>query len=236
VDEEDSQNAAPIENICGSTAHSALAETADHMGIIDTLLDHGSDVNAQDQNGNTVLHLASQRFRVFQERKCFGHLLHNIINMRFGLVIAKMVDIGAPINVSNNEGVTPLMLAAMSQFGNLSPQDNVTADGDGISVHWLLEHNADATAKDANNRTALHYAAQAGDSTAVRFLLRAGASMTAPDQYHDTPLMLAAWFQSLPLAAMARHIETQSNKSLRAASKNADRRNKSSHGSANDSR
>jgi hypothetical protein len=27
--------------------------------------------------------------------------------------------------------------------------------------------------------------------------------MTAPGRYHDTPLMLAAWFQSLPLADMA---------------------------------
>jgi ankyrin repeat protein len=64
-----------------------------------------------------------------------------------------------------------LMLAAISQYGNLSLQDNVTADGDAISVYWLLEHNADPTAKDANNRTALHYAAQAGGSFAVRFLL-----------------------------------------------------------------
>jgi len=90
--------------------------------------------------------------------------------------------------------------------------------GDGVSVRWFLEQNANPAARVMKGRTALHYAAQADDSSAVRSLLRAGTSVLAPDRNGDTPWMFAARLLSCSFAVMIRHFTPQWRQTVPAAS------------------
>lgn len=72
----------------------------------------------------------------------------------------------------------PFLLAV--QYGSLADVKKILIDG------------ADVNACDANQMTALHYAAQSEDTALVDFLLDSGAQLTAQDRSNMTPLHHAA--------------------------------------------
>ena len=92
---------------------------------------------------------------------------HGAENMSTGLLnaatnkeldIAKhLIQLGADVNVTDNEGATPLIRA--SKKGN---QD---------IVELLVENEADIHAKDFKGKTALHFASENGHLTTVEFLI-----------------------------------------------------------------
>ncbi|MHA7877967.1 MAG: ankyrin repeat domain-containing protein, partial [Bacteroidota bacterium] len=92
---------------------------------------------------------------------------------------------GASVDAQDNDGLTPLCLAAM--YG----QDNV--------IGLLLDLGADIEARSLRNRTPLHIAARRGQNGAVGLLLDRGADIEAKAMRNRT---------ALHFAVRARQVET----------------------------
>jgi hypothetical protein len=88
-----------------------------------------------------------------------------------------LLEAGASVELKNNDGCTPLHLAAE---GN--PQFALEM------VQWLLDAKAEVNARDNDNKTPLHKAAAKGNERVVKKLLRAGTEVNAKDDYDKTPL------------------------------------------------
>ena len=178
--------------------HSAALNTDGDEGIVQLLLEQGLDVNAQDQNGKTPLHDAGR----------VGN--HKIAKL--------LLDSGADPCINDRAGRTPWMAAW--QYGNLNvmrildgqePLEKKIEQDSYPEVHslpmWALANlgfeqeveNMIATKPneiyfcdpDIGN-TAVHCAINTNNPTILALLLRAGLSPDSLNDYHRTPLHLAA--------------------------------------------
>lgn len=112
-----------------------------------------------------------------------GNLLH--VAIHFGqsallriLVTTHHKDVKDLINQRNNAGLTPLMLAALSENHE--------------AVQTLNEAKAILDFQDPKGWTALHHAASKGFLKIIELLLLAGAKSDIPDITHNRPLDVAA--------------------------------------------
>lgn len=86
---------------------------------------------------------------------------------------------GAPVDVRDSTGLTPLMAAAYA--------------GHDEAVQALLSGGASVDATNEDGQTALLMAAYEGHAAVIEVLLRSGARVDRPDPSGLTPLMAAAW-------------------------------------------
>ncbi|XP_078236475.1 ankyrin repeat domain-containing protein 27 isoform X1 [Pogona vitticeps] len=84
---------------------------------------------------------------------------------------------GLGVNVTNQDGQTPLHVAALHGHADL--------------VSLLIKHGASPEAKDANCTVPLHLACQNGHVEVVKCLIEANAKQNKKDIYGNTPLMYA---------------------------------------------
>ena len=147
----------------------AVAAAAGHTAAVTALLAGGTDPYIEDREWLTALHWAAYE----------GHTP----------AVAALIDAGVDPNRESSAGVTPLLMAAMSDSDSHPPP--VTA---------LLDAGADPDAATEDGYTALHEAAGYGRSAAVTALLAAGADpepkadTNFPDSRGDnTPLHMAAF-------------------------------------------
>ncbi|XP_062356328.1 ankyrin repeat domain-containing protein 27 isoform X1 [Cinclus cinclus] len=84
---------------------------------------------------------------------------------------------GLGVNVSNQDGFTPLHMAALHGHGELAA--------------LLLRHGASASAKNAQLAAPLHLACQRGHSQVVKCLMDYNAKQNKKDIYGNTPLIYA---------------------------------------------
>jgi len=173
-----------------------LASRAGHLEVLRLLHIHGADQEARDRFGNTPLHLACQ----YAHRELLEVLL----------------QWGCQAMVEDKTGRTPLHLAATCEDSQLcqllvlrhpglvNRQDvhcrsplfysvlNVHAEAQKQVTRMLLEHMADANARDTYGMAPLHYAAEEGRRSAVVLLLRHHADPTLEETAHGrAPLELA---------------------------------------------
>nr|XP_020507792.2 KN motif and ankyrin repeat domain-containing protein 4-like [Labrus bergylta] len=121
-------------------------------------------VNLADDNSNTVLHYS------------VSHCNYNIVSM--------LLDTGvSDLNLQNNAGYTPVMLAALT-----------APDGPGGMevVRKLMEQGNIHTRSSQTGQTALHLAVRHGRVVMVRLLLSCGADTNIQDNQGNTALMFAA--------------------------------------------
>jgi hypothetical protein len=90
-------------------------------------------------------------------------------------IVQYLLDHGAAVNVRDDYGRTPLILAAHHY-----PNQSV--------VKLLLKAGADVNARDGDGKTALMLAAPQGDPETVRFLLHHGADLSARNRWGQTAL------------------------------------------------
>ena len=121
------------------------------------LLENGADPKITDNAGNTVLHylyfiddiklaLSYELDINLQNEKGDTILLASCNKKKCNNIrIEQLIELGADPNIQNNLGQTILLLAA----ANISDE----------SINILLENEADASIKDKNDKTALHYLA-----------------------------------------------------------------------------
>lgn len=150
------------------------------VSVLKVLLNHGVDINELDENGNTQLIWAVKMGK--QSEEYYRFLIDNGIDLdaknqysgRTALmwsawdnrtapwILQMLLDSGADVNLTDNDGENALMFAA-------------TASLDGVSVKSLIDHGADVTsyAKDPRMVPAA-YAMMAGNIVSFAVLSAAG--------------------------------------------------------------
>lgn len=154
------------------------------------LLNSGAEINKARRNGNTPLHVASER----------GH----------AKIIQALIDAGADVNKKNDDEKTPLHLAAENgeidaikeliankSDVNLKDEDGSTPlhlaaeNGNLDAVKALIANKAEVNKKDHYGMTPLHLAAARGDLEVIQALIDAGTNVNKQDEKGETPLTQA---------------------------------------------
>src|SRR6266702_3967463 len=131
---------------------------------IQIFLVHGVDMNAQNKQYNTAIHLA-----------CYSGKIE---------ITQMLLDPGAYMNKQNEQGETPLHLVSRGQYGS-------EEHGVGIA-RLLLARGADVNAQDKNHFTAFLLAALNGRLEIAQVLLDHGANANAQNDQGETPLHLVS--------------------------------------------
>ena len=139
------------------------------LEIFKLLLKHGADVNANNDSGDTLLHL-SMRHNESDATK--------IVEM-----VELLLEYGADVNANNDSGNTPLHTGAYEAMNNQTSVE---------MAELLLEYGADVNAQNDFAQTPLHRAANNLNSYKVaELLLKNGANPNAKDHIGWTPLRYA---------------------------------------------
>jgi ankyrin repeat protein len=184
------------------------------LQMVQVLLEHKADVDAQDDTGETPLHyLSTDRGgsrQISQLHKVSRLLLEHgadvnarsndlstplLIAARNGRVevVRVLLEHGADVNVPNEDHSTPLLVAA--EWGKAEV------------LHVLLEHKADVNARSKEQSTPLHMATEYGSVEAVRVLLEHGASIGEEDEDGRTPFLIASrWGYSNIIGLLSEHV------------------------------
>ena len=184
-----------------SPLHEAVREG--HINVVRVLLEYKADASTKDNTGTTPLHVL-----VSHDRDAFegqGHLevprvLLAISRSRHLVLHRLLLEHGAGVSTKNNNGTTPMHLAAdwhprLVEFLIAHGADPFAKDEKGTTplhsarhksvVHILLDQGADINVKDTAGKTPLYEAISAnafrGQSDMVRVLLKRGADVTAED-------------------------------------------------------
>ena len=117
-----------------------LASFFGHPQVVDLLLGSGAQVNVA---SNNALHVMP---------------LHSAVANRNVDISRALVEHGADVNATQQDGFTPLMEAAQN--------------GDLATLTLLLQHGANPLAKNTNGQTALDLATAAGHTSIIEMLQR----------------------------------------------------------------
>ena len=152
---------------------------------------YGSAGNMRDDNGKTLLHLATE----YGHADMVEYLLTKGINPdstdRIGdtpLQIAaykgypgiteQLINAGANVNTDNNYGITPLLNALFNQQYDIA--------------RLLIDNGANVNAKSVNGSPPLHVAAKNGNLEFVKFLLDRGANVHTGGQFNFKAIHFAS--------------------------------------------
>lgn len=117
--------------------------------------------------------------------------IHSIDYTSINVLLAE----GMNVNIVNQEGDSPLMVAA--KVGNLRILD------------IILSHNPDINARNQEGKTALMIAAESGQSQVVEKLLAHKADPTLKDNSDNTALKLASTYGHYTVAEYIDEMRTQ---------------------------
>jgi ankyrin repeat protein len=163
------------------------------------LLDRGAKADAENDEGETPLHLVSrgiydtlelgvniarllleQRVDLNAQNKFHQTALHSAAFSGRLEITQLLLDHGANPNAENGLGLTPLHSVSVGKYDS---QEH----GVGIA-QLLLGHGADVNARTKGNETPLYAAASNGRLELARVLLDRGASANTEDVEGETPL------------------------------------------------
>lgn len=152
------------------------------MDWLDDLIEYGADINATDENGDTLLHILCQA--ACEPSK-----------------IAKAIAFGANVNARSHNDETPIMDAAASSCASVPTIELLIAHGADIclvdrfgnnlmhhvavghftNVEYLLRHHLPIDMPNLNDELPIHKAAHRHSIRSIRLLLNAGSPIDAID-------------------------------------------------------
>ncbi|CAH0046457.1 unnamed protein product [Clonostachys solani] len=170
--------------------------------LVDVLLKHGADINAQDIKKMTPLHHAAQIPEA-------------------GDVVRRLVERGANVGVKNMQGETALACAidsyssevvefllkqgaspnCVNRFGVPVIQEAIERQAIDL-VQALLDHGARTNMPSPDGQTATHFAALVGNIDIMKLLFRFCAEFNVQDSRGCTPLMVAVAVNSYPVVEL----------------------------------
>lgn len=155
-----------------------LACVNGHVDIVYALLDRKANVSAVNTQLNTPLHLAS-KFELKMGLEEFYLSRKKASEQLF--MISALLDRGAPVNVQNARGKTPLFYAVTRPLEKSA---------------LLLTHGADPNLKNVNGFSPLQKASGHGRDSVIPLLLKAGARIDDEDNTGKTALYYACITES----------------------------------------
>ena len=176
----------------GITCLQAAVKEAFRKKVINTIINHGANVNAKNKDNRTALITACARGNKDAINGLLGAgadpkivdanndtCLHEAVMSGCNTsVLQSIIDHGADVNATNKNRVAILSIAC--QMGNV----------DAINV--LLKAGADPTVTDAEGDTYLHYAVREDYSNKViQTIINNGADVNAANENNVTALMIA---------------------------------------------
>ncbi|KAF8471608.1 hypothetical protein DFH94DRAFT_655887 [Russula ochroleuca] len=144
-----------------------LASSYGHLTAVHLLIERGADVAAQNEHGETSLHLAL-----------------TVTSFRMALkpgqveVARMLIERGADVVAQNKDGDAPLHLASRN--------------GQVEVACMLIERGADVAAQNKDGFTSLHMASRNGEVEVARMLIERGADVAAQNKDRETALHLAS--------------------------------------------
>lgn len=210
-------------NIQSATGKTALMEAVrtssgfDGHAVVRTLLGKGADITIEDSTGKTAMHYAAQK---------------GIVQIA-QLLLEGREDENGIVNTPDQDGVTPLMMAANESDPNMlgfllehgAQVDAIDDDGNTAlilaskrgytgNVNALIDGGADVNlAVTEEQWTALMWATIHGNLQVVPLLLAAGANVNAVTTDGETSLMLAAAEDDINMVRLL--LERGADKTLR---------------------
>ena len=187
--------------------------------LVQFLLENGADIDSRDGEGSTMLHAL---YGVFENIRCeCNDEARAKAEVGARDILELLLNHGANVNLQDNDGATPLLLAArgldvdyssillehgaetnMKNKDGKSPLHEVFKEFVGLSfspyynffhcsiAQLLLEHGANANDKDKDYTTPLHLAMEMGFYDAVQILLEHDAEPSVANKDGITPLHL----------------------------------------------
>ena len=169
----------------------ALACILENMKMVELLVNHGASLKAISPHFGSVLHLAAKEGKV--------------------RATEKLLELGVPCDLRDNDSYTPLRDAVLSkQHGTVRvllnggasiragtppgklPVLHVAARNNDVEMlEILLQHNCDIYETPPDGSTALHHAANCGKSEAIHFLCSQTALLNVRSVAGLTPLYTA---------------------------------------------
>jgi ankyrin repeat protein len=146
-------------------------------GVCSLLIEHNTSVDQVTKDGETALHLASEK----------GHL--DIARL--------LIEHNASVDLATKDGRTALHLA--SQSGHLDVVRLLIEHNTSIDQ---AEHNVSVDLATRDGRTALHLASQSGHLNVVRLLIEHNTSINQADKDGRTALHLASQSGHLDIARL----------------------------------
>ena len=169
-------------------------------GILTYLLKKGTNANAKNANGETILHLAavSGNIEVAKiilenyvridaptlEISCGNTALHLAVKEEHFEMVKLLHEHGASLNIKNEVGSTSLHIAAFT--GNATITD------------YLIKSGARVDATDKGDKQPLHAAVYTNRFEVIKVLVAAGADVNALDGHGFGPLHIAALTMECP--------------------------------------
>lgn len=179
IDERDENGASPL--------HRAVKNGS--FGWVEWLIDHGADVNAQDNEGSTPLHLVAEgqdqniaRLLASRARSDLpnndGQIpLHIAAGSANTEVLATILNATSNKNMPDNSGDTPLHIAATDPY-ILEPR-----------IPMLVDAGASLESENNEGQTPLHIAVARRRVDNIQTLIRLGAPINAMNKGGATPLV-----------------------------------------------
>ncbi len=154
----------PDESSAGHKTPLMEAASVARLKTVQTLLDHGANPQAHDDEGQIPLHYIAGIVSTGDELK----------------IATLLLKLGNEVNAADNKGMTPLMYSVVSWRGPVA------------MLKILIAHGAQINARSKEGYSALLIAAAASNPQAVKILLEHGAEVNVRSDDGFSALILAA--------------------------------------------
>lgn len=198
------------------TKYSSQQESSSILDIIDTFVHNGADLNSQNNDGETALHLAARcglyevcerliknnaELNVFDN---YGrNVLHTAVCSNEYNIVKLILDHCSSILCANNSNMltnqTNLILDEKYDLIDSKTNDEMGDTPLIISarlnlnniLQLLVDYNATVNATDNEGRSALHWCSKVNNANGAMILLKSGANVNMQDNDERTPLSSA---------------------------------------------